>query len=250
MKKFMNVLIIGSMALIVNACGFHLPNQTKMSESIPNISLCGDYHDKFYKLVKRDLTVNGVNIIESCDFDNSQDSIPQLMVPAVTTEEYVVSVDSKAQAIEYNIIVKSNATLLIKNHRPITIRNSLTRSTLNKAGHSLARENESRLLIQETTEELANQLVMRIGYLGRLSDPDAQTLEPADLVNAEGETPISVKDNSKPLTLIEALQKQDQVEQQNATRVTLDTLNNGNTILDNPKLPPVEVNLVHDYPLE
>ena len=231
--------VLSSISLMFTGCGFSLPNQANISESITDINLCGDYHDQFYKYVKRDLTTHGVIVHDSCDNDTT---IPQLVLPNIQTNEYIASVDSKAQAIEYDIIVTSNATLYISNHRPIIIKNSLTRSVLNKTGHSLASENEKRILIDETSQELASQLVMRLNYLGRLSDPNAHIPMPQELVYSQEETNKNITAEKK-LPLIEALRQADNNDQNQATVVNFDDLNNGHKILEQ-KLPKVEAELI------
>lgn len=242
MRKINLLVLVSSASLALTSCGFSLPNQANISESITSINLCGDYHDKFYKYVKRDLTTNGVIVHDSCSNDINT---PQLVLPNIQTNEYIASVDSKAQVIEYDIIVQSNATLYIANHRPIVINNSITRTVLNKTGHSLSSENEKRILIDETSQELASQLVMRLNYLGRLSDPNAYTPMPQELVYSQEETDktATVIDSNQKLTLIEALRQADRNDQNQGVVVDFETLNNGHDILEQ-KLPKVEAKLL------
>lgn len=237
-----------SLALLLAGCGFNFPNQTKLQESIPEIDLQGDYHDRFYKMVKRNLIVSGVKVYDNGVglSDEKRDTIPKLMLPKPRSKEYVASVDSMAQAIEYNIIVSVSANLVIAGHRPISIKNSLTRSTLNKAGHSLATTTEKQTVINETLEELADEMVLRIGYLGRRSDPDAEAPTPVSLLDTEEEHFEARQDPS--VTLIEALQQADQAERAQAESVTLDELNNGQRVLGDPQLPKVRPELMNEIP--
>lgn len=246
-KKFIGAMIAVG-ALLLSGCGFHLPNQAKLDETMPKINVSGDYHHQFYKMVVNRLRANGVEVYaqDSDFFPNLNENIPSLMLPAPQVQDEVVSVNSRAQSIESALLVSIAATLSIPNHRPILMRNSITRSALNKPGQSLASDTEKDMVIQETYAQLADELVMRLSYLGRLSDPDAYAPVPAELVSAIGEEedPSSsarvVQQHAAGLTLMEALQLQAQYESANATSVTYEQLNNGQAILNQGQTTPVQ----------
>ena len=225
------IVVPVALALLATGCGFHLPNQAKLDDTMPEVVVTGDYHDQFYKLVVRRLRPNVL--------------------------DEVVSVNSRAQSLEYALVVSVAPTLAIPNHRPIMMRNSVTRSVLNKPGQALASDTEKAIVIQETKEDLADQLVMRLSYLGRSSDPDASVPQPAELILAQGES--SAQDTAavtqattqtQGMTLLEALQQQDQYESAQGTQLTLDQLNNGQRILNNKsyELPKVKPEPLHQAP--
>lgn len=239
-------ICIGS--FVLSGCGFHLPNQTKINEALPTINVVGSYHHPYYKMVVNRLKANGVNlIIQDIDYTPKQDDqYPTLLIAQPSIQEEVVSVDSRAQAIESDLFISTASTLYLPKHRPILIKNSFTRSFLNKPGQSLASDVEKGTIILETEEELADQLVIHLSYLGRMSDPDYKAPLPSDLVYVEGEEQselvASPQSNYDGLTLIEALQIQDLEEKSAAQTVSLDEINNAKTILNNkyqlPKQAP------------
>ena len=134
------------------------------------------------------------------------------------------------------------------------MRNTLTRTMLNKPGHALATSNEQSIILNETLDELASQLVTRLSYLGRQSDPDAIKLTPANLVIADGEDPKdkvkTLGELSSNMTLLEALQYSNSVEDSLGDKTNINDLNNANKILDAtkyqlPKTEPVPKSEVH-----
>ncbi len=234
----------------LSACGFHLPHQTKLNEAVPEINVEGEYHHAFYKLVVQKLRISGVKVNAEGDAGFAvNDAVPTLLIPEPSVDNIVVAVDSRAQALERNLFVQVAMTLLIPNHRPIIMKNSLTRTVLNKTGHSLASENEIAIVTAETYDELAAQMVLRLGYLGRESDPDARVPLPQDLVESADDpsSRVETKNPYEGMTIIEALQAQDSAEAAQADATTLDDLNNGRKYTD-PKLPPVTPQLLHEAP--
>ena len=170
------IFLVFLTSLIISACGFTFPNQEKLANTIPELNVTGDYHHPFFKKVIKELKIAGVNVnVESSSNTiNDDDTIPTLIIPKPNVQDYVSAVDSRAQAIESNFIVNIAATLKIPSHRPILMKNSLTRSALNKTGQSLASTIEKETIIDETYDILARQLVFRIAYLGKLSDPRSE----------------------------------------------------------------------------
>ena len=119
---------------------------------------------------------------------------------------------------------------------------------------NLASHNEINIVINETYDELSSQLVMRLSYLGRQSDPDARVPQPGELVlvPSEGDDPESIEIQTsgyEGMTLIEALKAQDTAEKATSSEVSLDNLNNGQDVLNHrPQLPKVAPKLLHEAP--
>lgn len=251
-KLIAGLILLG--ACLLTACGFHQPHRVKMDQAMPELNVVGDYHHPYYKMVIFMLRNNGVKVnAQSSDFDpDIKQPIPYLMLPQPHIVDETVSVDSRAQAIENSLLITTAATLYIPNHRPILMRNSITRSALNKTGQSLASDVEKATLVNETYQVLAEQLVQRLSYLGRSSDPDERGPMPSELTIVAGENENETIDTTQyeGLTLLEALQLQDQVEHIQSPNVSLDLLNNGQELLneDKYKLPPVKPEPLHQAP--
>lgn len=224
-------------AIFLSACGFHLPNQTKLDETLPEINIIGDYQHAFYKKVVNQLKANGIEVYaQSSDYmPDLKQNIPALLLPAPQVQDEVVSVNSHAQSIENSLLVSIAATLNIPNHTPISMSNSITRSVLHKSGQSLSSDTEKAMVLDETYDQLANELVMRLSYLGRSSDPDAQVPQPNELTYIPGEDDPEklrlMKQQTSGLTLMEALQLQNQYENLQGHRVSYDELNNGQSYM-------------------
>ncbi len=244
--------------LALSACGFHLPNQAGLDEAVPKINVEGDYHHEFYKYVVQRLRVSGVEVNSEDSGSYAKDeSVPTLMIAKPHVRNVVVAVDSRAQALERNILVQVAATLTIPGHRPIVMRNSLTRSVLNKAGRSLSSQNEINIVVSETYQILCDQMVSRIAYLGRQTDPTDPVPQPADLLVNEDDDFEVTSNMYEGMTLIDALQNRDARERAAGKSVSLSELNNYQRVMNGtkegeeesePKLPSVKPVLKHEAP--
>ncbi len=248
-------LMAGIAALALTACGFHMPNETSLKEVMPELIVTGDYHGDFYKLVVDRLRSLGIKVYSQdtshTPKNDPKNPLPALLVPRPRISRPLTTINARASALEYSLIVSTATTLMLPKHRPILMRNAITRTYLNKSTKALASDNEREVITDETLEELAAQLVMRLGYLGRMSDPSIQVATPEELVLAgDGSDNTVLPQRKTGVTLMEALQAQDLEEQQNGTRVTLDELNNGNAVLERtyelPKVPVVRTNRAPD----
>ena len=228
-------------AVACGGCGFRMPQLVSLQDTVPELVLEGDCREPFCRLVRRQLAVSGVVVHENGA--DRHPHVPQLWLPEPEVSEFTASVDSRAQALEYRIIVRASATLRIGSHRPLSISNSLTRTVLNKAGHALASDIEKQTVVRETMEELARELVLRVGYLGRMTDPDTPVPLPAELLASEEER-IDVP--ARPLTLIEALQQSDARERAAARSVPLSELNHSRALRH--ELPQVVPELLNQPP--
>lgn len=253
----LRLFLISTLLALTTACGFHFPNQGQLSSTVSRMNVNGDYHGRFYKMVVAKLKIRGVLVNEmSCNnrgnFKNFED-VPTLTIVEPSVSTPINSIDAHGAALEYSMIVKANASLQLPNYsRRIIMSNTITRSTLNKADNTLASTNEQNIIKNECYDELSDQLIARINYLGKQTDPNSPDLTVAELLLSEGEnnSDIVIEKGSN-LTLYEALTEQDNRERENANSVTLNELNNGSKILDpnkNYRLPRTRVNLPHQAP--
>ncbi len=250
------IFAVGVMLMGLSACGFHIPNQNRLGSSLAEIDVTGDYHNQFYKLVVQKLQVRGVKVnyqgTANRKLEKRKD-VPSLEIAAPSVSLPIVSVDVFGSAKEYNMVVTTSATLRIPNHsKPIIIRNGISRLTLNKGDNSLASANERSILLEESLEELSDQMIRRINYLGKQSDPDSSRATPSQLVLARDEDNNEIYiDNSPSMTLIDALKAQHEQEEINSESISLSELNNGIRILNPDKqyeLPKTKIKMVNEAP--
>ncbi|MGN1280865.1 MAG: LPS assembly lipoprotein LptE [Succinivibrio sp.] len=252
----LKLALFALMMLGLSSCGFHIPNQNRLGSSIAEIDISGDYHSMFYKVLVQKLQARGikVNYQGTANRENSvRSNIPSLSVTAPKVSMPLTSIDSRGAALEYNVIVTSSAVLTIPNlKRPIVMKNGLVRTTINKADNALASSNEQDIIISECINTLADQLIVRINYLGRQTDPDEPKSVPAELLLAKDENNSDIYiDKSQSMTLIEALKAQGNAESINAKSVSLSELNNGIKVLNSKgthNLPKTEPKVVHQAP--
>lgn len=252
----LKLICVGALLLGLTACGFHLPHQNRLDTSLAEINVSGSYHDNFYKLVVQKLQMRGVKVNYQGTSNRKikeDKTIPSLEITKPSVSMPLASIDALGAAKEYNLIVRSSATLKIPNYtRPIVMRNAITRTTLNKADNTLASSNEQQILVEECYEELSDQMIRRISYLGKQSDPNESKAVPAQLLLAKGEDNSEIYiDNSPSMTLIDALQEQDAIEQSQSSSVSLSELNNGMKVLNKNKtyqLPKTSIKMVYEAP--
>ena len=250
------LVCIGTLMLGLCSCGFHVPNQNRLGTNISEIAVSGDYHNKFYKLVVHKLEMRGVKVDYQGTSNRKPDErkdIPSLTITAPSVSMPLASINSRGSALEYNVIVRTQAKLTIPNSpKPIIMRNGLTRTTMNKADNTLASTNEQDLVTEECYEVLADQMIARINYLGKQTDPDEPFVAPAELLLAKDEDNNDIYiDNSRSMTLLEALSAKHDAEVSQGKSVSLSDLNNGLKVLNRNKdysLPKVEPKIPHQAP--
>lgn len=248
-------LCFGALVFGLTACGFHIPNQTRLGNSMSEIYISGDARNTFYKLVAQKLEVRGVKVTNRNKLRPYQikKDIPTLNLNSVRVMLPIVSVNAVGVDLEYGVTAISSAVLKVPNHtHPIFMNNLVTRTTFNKADNTLASNNESDILVQECYDILSTQMVDRINYLGKMSDPDEPMANPAELVLARDEDGNEIFiDNSPSMTLLDALRSQREIEDASGKSVSLSELNNGMTVLNPNKtheLPKVAPKLINEAP--
>lgn len=232
--------------LSLQGCGFHLPSEATLADTMPVVNFVGNERGRIGRSVIQKLRVAGVDVrtAQSKDHPLSKDpSVPELQVSDPSVYAPLVSVNSYLGASEYNMILRSSSILKIQGHRPILMRASITRSYLNKSGAALATSNEFDNIYKESCDELAGQIVTRLGYLGRQSDPNDKSPTPAELTVASDDPATALKDEPPAgMTLMEALRYEGEKEKEGQSSKTLDDLNNGSKVLkgthDLPKTRP------------
>lgn len=225
-------------ALTLSACGFHLPDEVSLAQTVPALKVSGNWHNSFFRKTVDLLRVHGVKVYTDGYGDdgvNGKDpTLPELSIPTPRVSTPLVSVNVFMSALEYNLIVSTADILKIPGHRPLLMKNSLTRTYLNKSGKALATSNEFQEMLDETYDELASQLVMRISYLGRQSDPDSEVLTPAQLTESKDNPQSKIKDDAVPagVTLMDALRYQNEKEISEGKQYSVSDLNNGSAVLN------------------
>lgn len=262
-RSLFRIVAIFFATILLSSCGFHLPDEVSTASAVPELKVTGNWHHPFFRKTVDLLRVRGVKVYtegygtDGIDGDNT--SLPTLSIPAPSVSVPLMSVNAYMSALEYSVIVRTADILTIPGHRPLLMRNSLTRTYLNKSGRALATSSEFKEILDETYQELASQLVTRISYLGRQSDPDAEQLTPAQLNEAKDD-PSSKQDLTNipaGMTLMDALRMQDNNDLTSGKSTSLDELNNGSKILNStqdtqrsynlPKSKPVLKNEAPDF---
>ena len=252
------VLLISLLLMTLTACGFHMPNRGELGSTIKEINVSGSYHTKFYKIIVHKLENRGIKVHAQSVTNRQPEfnkNLPSLTITSPGVVLPIVSVNAFGATKEYNEIITSSVKLTIPNRdKPILIRCGITRYTLDKGDNTLASTNERAIMYDEALEELSDQTIRRISYLGKQTDPNAPYTSPAHLLLAKDENNEDVLiDNSPTMSLIDALMSKDEKEKDQAKSVELSELNNGIDILNSHKtyqLPKVKIRMVNEPPEE
>lgn len=239
--------------LVLQGCGFHLPSEETLAQTMPVVNFQGNERGRMARAVIQKLRVAGVDVRTSGSKDHpllKDPSVPQLQVSDPSVYAPLVSVNSYLGASEYNMILRSSGILRIKGHRPILMRASITRSYLNKSGAALATSNEFDNIYRESCDELASQMVTRLGYLGRQSDPNDKAPSPAELTVSSDDPSTALKEEPPAgMTLMEALRYEGEQEKAAGGSTSLDSLNNGSAVLEGTHdLPRTKPTLKNEAP--
>ncbi|MDY6323022.1 MAG: hypothetical protein SPL30_08970 [Succinivibrio sp.] len=244
--KHSGIACLGLGALLLGGCGFTIPNETQVKGALPELNVTGSCRSPYFRAVTAKLRLAGVKVHTGCETTDplSKDpQVPSLTVPEPGVSVPLMSVNAYQGAIEYNMIVSTASVLTVPGHRPILMRNAITRAYMNKSGRALATANEFESMLNETYDELARQLMIRLSYLGRQSDPGSKVPQPSELTESSDDPSSKVTDQLPAgMSLMDALRYQAEQEQKDAQSVTLEELQNAPSILDHryelPKTAP------------
>ncbi len=162
--NYRHLLLLSLVAMSLNGCGFRLMDTKPLQERYQQIAFMGNDNDILYKELKRRLLLDGVNVIAVTGSPNdylAQD-IPVLSCGNLSSKEQVMSIGSNSQTLEYNNRMAASCSLLLKDHRPYILQNSMNRSYVSKSGSTLSSHSEKNLLKDESAEMLADEILFRL----------------------------------------------------------------------------------------
>ncbi|MEE3421160.1 MAG: hypothetical protein VZR11_00350 [Succinimonas sp.] len=204
---FRPLLAVAATGIILSGCGFHLPQDEKLSDSCPELILAGDDNDIFYKILEEKLILSGVKVTPVIGSYTSylKGDIPVLSCGPMQGNSKVLSVAGNAQNLEYTYKTSVACNLFTPGHRPYAIANTLNRSYLNRSGVTISTDAEKSVIIEESAENHADMVLIRLsnvqGVLPRLASQDAAAGAASDGVRVVFD-PTS--ENSREMSLEEA----------------------------------------------
>ena len=88
--------------------------------------------------------------------------VPQLTIGGINVVNQVVSVDSRSQAVEYNMQFTTEYSITVPDHEPQKFTASFSRNFLNKSSEALASSREQEQRTREMQEQTADLLLIQL----------------------------------------------------------------------------------------
>lgn len=155
-------IVIGSLLLLCNACGWHLQGAQRISAALlPMYVQLSDLHSDFSVALQSRLQTSGVRLTQ-----DSMQAQATLHIIKDDTGRRVISVSESNTPLEYEVFYNIQIEVRSKSgdillEQPLSAARSVT---YNEAA-ALAKEREQRLITVTLAGELADQLVRQIRTL-------------------------------------------------------------------------------------
>ena len=152
-------LLVPLLGLWLSACGFHMRGDLNIPPEYMKLQLKGDNKSDLYRLVATRMQRAGVQLVPGGE------NIPQLTLGDILVTNQVVSVDSRSQAVEYNMQFNTEYTIAVPNHEPQKFNASFSRNFLNKSSEALASSREQEQRTREMQEQTADLIMIQLSRL-------------------------------------------------------------------------------------
>ena len=118
--------------------------------------LIGDSRSDLYRLVATRLKRARIDLVAGGE------DVPQLTLGGIKVANQVVSVDSRSQAVEYNMQFTTEYSITVPDHEPQKFTASFSRNFLNKSSEALASSREQEQRTREMQEQTADLILIQL----------------------------------------------------------------------------------------
>lgn len=143
------------LCIMLNGCGFKLRGNYLLAPELQTLEFSSvDKFGELTRIVKRNLTINDVKIIE-----HSDQAIPQMRMLKDNLNRRTLSVFSNGQVAEYELIYTVNYQILIPGKDIENFTFELNRDYQDDPDIALAKSRELSLILREMREEAATKIL-------------------------------------------------------------------------------------------
>jgi LPS-assembly lipoprotein len=152
-------LLLPLLGLWLTGCGFHMRGDLDIPPEYMKVQLKGDNKSDLYRLVANRLQRVGVQLVPGGE------NVPQLTLGNIQVTNQAVSVDSRSQAVEYNMQFNTEYSIVMPEHEPQKFNASFSRTFLNKSSEALASSREQEQRTREMQEQTADLILIQLSRL-------------------------------------------------------------------------------------
>ena len=144
------------LGLLLGGCGFHMRGGELLPTQLHQLHLIGDSRSDLYRLVATRLKRARIDLVAGGE------DVPQLTIGSINVVNQVVSVDSRSQAVEYNMQFTTEYSITVPDHEPQKFTASFSRNFLNKSSEALASSREQEQRTREMQEQTADLILIQL----------------------------------------------------------------------------------------
>lgn len=144
------------LALGLAGCGFHMRGDLNLPPEQRKVKLVGDNKSDLYRMVAIRMKRVGVQLVDG------DEQVPVVTLGNISVTNQVVSVDSRSQAVEYNMQFNTQYSLTLPNKPAQKFTASFSRGFLNKSSEALASSREQEQRTNEMIEQTADLILIQL----------------------------------------------------------------------------------------
>ncbi|HAU5564121.1 TPA: LPS assembly lipoprotein LptE [Serratia fonticola] len=194
MRQLIIRLFVLLAVMITAGCGFHPRGTTAVPHEMKTLIVqTGDPYGPLARVVRQQLRINNINIVEDSDANTAE--YPTLRLGAARTGRDTASVFISGTTAEYSLVMTVTAQVVIPGKGIYPISTTVYRSFFDNPNAALAKDAEQDMIVQEMRQRAAEQLVRKLLTVHAAQESNKDTLPQPEII-APGENSPEVSSSS------------------------------------------------------